>query len=73
VFRVANRLGLACEKTPEKTEIALLKIIPKKYLPHAHHWMILHGRYVCKAQKPNCQNCSIEKFCQFDKKSLIKQ
>jgi endonuclease-3 len=70
VFRVANRLGLAREKTPEKTEIALLKIIPKKYLPHAHHWMILHGRYVCKAQKPNCQNCSIAKFCRFDKKII---
>jgi len=64
VFRVANRLGLANENNEEKTEKALLKIIPKKFLPHAHHWLILHGRYICKARKPDCQNCQIAKFCQ---------
>ena len=68
VFRVANRLGLVDEANPEKTEESLLKIIPKKFLYYAHHWMILHGRYTCIARKPNCKNCQIEKFCQFDKK-----
>jgi len=63
VFRVANRLGLANENNEEKTEKALLKIIPKNFLPHAHHWLILHGRYICKARKPDCQNCQIAKFC----------
>lgn len=65
VFRVANRLGFAKETTVEKTEIALIKNIPKKWQNHAHHWMILHGRYVCKAQKPNCLACKISKFCNF--------
>lgn len=68
VFRVANRLGIVDETNPEKTELALLKKIPKKFLFHAHHWMILHGRYICQARKPNCKNCQIEKFCKFDKK-----
>lgn len=63
VFRVSNRLGFANEKTPEKTEIAILKSIPKKWQNHAHHWMILHGRYVCKAQKPVCKECQINEFC----------
>jgi endonuclease-3 len=70
VFRVANRIGLVDEDNPEKTEESLLKKIPKKFLYHAHHWMILHGRYVCQARKPNCKNCQIEKFCQFEKKIL---
>ena len=70
VFRVANRLGLVDEANPEKTEESLLKIIPKKFLYYAHHWMILHGRYTCIARKPNCKNCQIEKFCKFDKKIL---
>ncbi len=70
VFRVANRLGLVDEANPEKTEESLLKIIPKKFLFYAHHWMILHGRYTCIARKPNCKNCQIEKFCKFDKKIL---
>lgn len=65
VFRVANRIGFADETTPEKVEIALLKNIPKKWREHAHHWMILHGRYVCKARKPECGRCGIEKFCEF--------
>lgn len=64
VFRVANRLGLVSEINEEKTEKALLKIIPKDFLQYAHHWLILHGRYVCKARKPDCQNCQIAKFCQ---------
>jgi len=68
VFRVANRLGIVDETNPEKTEKSLLKKIPKKFLYYAHHWMILHGRYICQARKPNCKNCQIEKFCKFDKK-----
>ena len=70
VFRVANRIGLVDETSPEKTEESLLRKIPKKFLYYAHHWMILHGRYVCMARKPNCKNCQIEKFCQFEKKFL---
>lgn len=65
VFRVANRIGFVEETTPEKTETALLKTIPKKWQTHAHHWMILHGRYVCKARKPECEKCLVEKFCFF--------
>ncbi|MBM3579791.1 MAG: endonuclease III [Alphaproteobacteria bacterium] len=65
VFRVANRLGFVNETTPEKTEIALLKVIPKKWRTHAHHWMILHGRYVCQARKPRCGECNIKQFCNF--------
>lgn len=67
VFRVANRVGLVKESTPQKTEIALLKAIPKKYQTHAHHWMILHGRYVCKARQPQCSICKIAEFCEFQK------
>jgi len=67
VFRVANRLGFVKETTPEKTESALMKAIPKKWQTHAHHWMILHGRYVCQARKPKCSDCKIAKFCDFIK------
>ncbi|OFW80101.1 MAG: endonuclease III [Alphaproteobacteria bacterium RIFCSPLOWO2_01_FULL_40_26] len=69
VFRVANRIGFVDENTPEKTEIALLKIIPRKWQQHAHHWLILHGRYICKARKPECKKCKIEKFCNFKEKT----
>ncbi len=65
VFRVANRLGFVQETTPEKTEISLMKRIPRKWQNHAHHWMILHGRYVCQARKPKCEECKIQKFCEF--------
>jgi endonuclease-3 len=63
VFRVANRIGLVDEINVEKTEFALLKIIPKKFLYHAHHWLILHGRYVCIARKPKCHECKINNLC----------
>ncbi|NBV06522.1 MAG: endonuclease III [Proteobacteria bacterium] len=69
VFRVANRIGFVSETTPEKTEISLLKKIPEKWQTHAHHWMILHGRYVCKARKPECEKCNIKKLCQFKEKN----
>ncbi len=63
VFRVANRTGLAVAKTPEAVERGLLKIIPDEYLYNAHHWLILHGRYVCKARKPDCGTCLIRTWC----------
>jgi endonuclease-3 len=63
IFRVSNRLGLAPGKTPEQVEQGLLKAVPKPYLRHAHHWLILHGRYVCKARKPDCLRCPIADLC----------
>jgi len=69
VFRIANRIGIVNESSPEKTEISLLKKIPKDFLLHAHHWMILHGRYVCKARNPECNNCKIKEFCEFKAKN----
>ena len=71
VFRVDNRTGLVNEKTPEKTELQLLKKIPKKHLQHAHHYLLLHGRYTCKAIKPSCQTCQIAQLCK--KSGLNKQ
>lgn len=69
VFRVSNRLGLCKTKTPDATEAALEKTIPDKWKQHAHHWLILHGRYVCKARKPMCYNCVIEDLCPFKEKT----
>lgn len=63
VFRVGFRLGLHQEKTPEKAELVLLKIIPSRYLPAAHHWLILHGRYTCKAKNPTCGECVLNDIC----------
>ena len=63
IFRIGNRLGLAPGKTPEQVEQGLLKIIPDAYMRHAHHWLILHGRYVCKARKPDCPACVIADIC----------
>ncbi len=70
VFRVANRIGLVNEKDTLKTELALIKAVPKKWHQHAHHWLILHGRYVCKARKPKCEKCNIAQFCEFEGKIL---
>lgn len=63
VFRVSHRLGLQAEKTAEKAELELMKVIDKKFLPEAHHWLILHGRYICKAQSPGCTQCPLNKLC----------
>ncbi len=64
VFRVSNRIGLTNNsKTPLQTEKTLVKYIPGELLPIAHHWLILHGRYVCKARKPDCLNCGIKEWC----------
>ena len=63
VFRVANRTRLARGTTPLAVELGLLKIIPERFMRHAHHWLILHGRYVCKARKPECGTCVIADLC----------
>ena len=63
IFRVANRTGLALGKTPLVIERKLLKSVPPQYLLDAHHWLILHGRYVCKARKPNCPECIVRDLC----------
>ncbi len=63
IFRIANRLGLAPGKTPDEVEAKLEKIIPPDYLYHAHHWLILHGRYTCVARKPRCEACIIADLC----------
>jgi endonuclease-3 len=70
VTRVANRLGFSNAKTPDKIELDLLKIIDPKWLPRAHHWLVLHGRYICKAVKPKCKECKISAYCNWDKKSI---
>ena len=69
VFRVSQRLGLAKGKTPLAIEEQLLKVVPPKYLQHAHHWLILHGRYTCIARKPKCPECSILDLCPFKPKT----
>lgn len=69
LFRVGNRTGLAAGKTPEQVEEKLLKTVPKAYLRHAHHWLILHGRYICKARKPACPSCIVRDLCAYKKKT----
>jgi endonuclease-3 len=71
LFRVCNRTGLAPGKTPLAVELALEKKVPAKYMRHAHHWLILHGRYICKARKPDCSICVVREICQFKGKTLI--
>ena len=66
VFRVSKRIGLAINaKTPLDVELQLTKNIPEEYIHIAHHWLLLHGRYVCKARKPLCNECGISPFCNF--------
>jgi endonuclease III len=69
LFRLGNRLGLASGKDVRAVEDKLLKVIPKDYLRHAHHWLILHGRYLCKARKPECWRCPIADLCGFTPKT----
>jgi endonuclease III len=68
VFRVAHRLDLASGKTPHEVELGLLKVIPAAYLHHAHHWLILHGRYICQARKPKCDACVVCDLCSSEDK-----
>ncbi len=70
IFRVSNRTGIAPGKTVLDVEKKLLKFVPKDYLLDAHHWLILHGRYVCKARKPQCGSCRIEDLCEFKQKTI---
>ena len=69
IFRVANRTGLAPGKDPREVEEKLLKVVPEAYRRHAHHWLILHGRYVCLARKPGCPHCAIRDLCGFRPKT----
>ena len=69
IFRVGNRTGLAPGKTPLAVELKLLQRVPAQYLKHAHHWLILHGRYVCLARKPRCWECAVASCCDFPPKT----
>lgn len=69
VFRIGNRLLMAPGKTPDEVEERFLKVIPDQYLYHAHHWLILHGRYTCKARKPECEHCVIADLCKSPEKT----
>ena len=69
IFRVANRLGLAPGRTPLEVEERLLEVVPEPYRQHAHHWLILHGRYVCTARVPGCPECRLIDLCEFREKT----
>jgi endonuclease-3 len=69
IFRVANRTGLAPGKTVRAVEDKLMTAVPKRYQRNAHHWLILHGRYVCKARKPDCPQCVIRDLCRYRDKT----
>ncbi len=70
IFRVSNRTGFAPGKTVEEVEKKLVKFVPDEFKKDAHHWLLLHGRYCCKAAKPDCEHCPIEDLCEFKKKNL---
>ena len=74
VFRVSKRLGLVNQnaKTPLEVEKQLVKNIPEEHIPKAHHWLILHGRYICLARKPKCEECKIAHFCRYFEKNYLK-
>ena len=69
IFRIGNRTGLAPGKTPYEVEMGLIKRIPREYLVDAHHWLILHGRYICQARKPLCFQCGVSQYCAFKPKT----
>jgi endonuclease-3 len=69
IFRVANRTGLAPGKTPLQVEQKLLRVVPPEFRKNAHHWLILHGRYTCKARNPSCAECIVRDLCRFRQKS----
>ena len=70
IFRVTNRLPLAVTKTPLDTQVALEALIPDEYRLHAHHWLILHGRYICKARRPECWRCPVNDLCRYPDKTI---
>ncbi len=70
IFRISNRIGLAPGKTVEEVEKKLLKVVPDEFKLDAHHWLILHGRYVCQARKPQCSECIIRDLCEFKQKTV---
>lgn len=73
VFRVSERIGLTTRsRTPLQTELELLKYIPKELIPSAHHWLILHGRYVCLARKPKCETCGLTPWCRYHQSAVRK-
>ena len=69
IFRVSNRTGMAPGKNPDQVEQELLKVVPDEFALHAHHWLILHGRYTCLARKPKCDQCAVYDLCNFKEKS----
>jgi endonuclease-3 len=75
VFRVSKRIGLVNQssKTPLSVELQLYKFLPKEIIPQAHHWLILHGRYVCQARKPNCAECGLKPACRYFEKNPLKE
>jgi endonuclease III len=74
VFRVSNRIGLTTNaKNPLQSEKQLIKFIPEHLVPKAHHWLILHGRYICLARNPKCESCSLKMYCKYFEKNFIKQ
>ncbi len=70
IFRVGNRTGLARGKTPEEVEKKLLETVPQEYRKYAHHWLVLHGRYICKARKPDCLICPVRDLCVYMDKTI---
>ena len=73
IFRVANRTGMAPGKDPLEVELNLLRVTPDEFALHAHHWLILHGRYTCIARKPRCFNCAVSEICKFKDKTKAVQ
>jgi endonuclease-3 len=71
IFRIGNRTGLATGKTPFEVEEKLLRVVPEHYMRHAHHWLILHGRYVCVARRPLCEKCIIADLCKWPGKTVL--
>ncbi|HEY0901027.1 MAG TPA: endonuclease III, partial [Micavibrio sp.] len=69
IFRVSNRTGLAPGKNVDQVEAQLEKVVPQEFRRHAHHWLILHGRYICKARNPACATCQVYKYCAYDAKT----